>query len=171
MDIACDKSLPNPTRSTPERVSSGIRSWIPWRNWSKTLHLGLVLLAALEFTSPFWIGRSQPPLAKANAIGAGGLLLAMGLAALLLAGGKERPLFLAASPGKSWRRMSAFSQETLLLLDSLASILGAWLIFSPMVLSLAFPGLGVGSFALGFIIFLMAESAQLAELNRQVPAS
>jgi hypothetical protein len=171
MDIPCDKSLPNPIRSATERVSSGVRPLSPWRNWSKTLHIGLVLLAALEFASPLWIGNSQPPLAKANAFGTGGLLLAIGLAALPMVGGRDRPLFLVGLPGKSWGRMSASSEETLLMLDSLASFLGAWVIFSPMVFSLRWPGFGAGSLALGFIIFLTAESAQLAELNHQVPPS
>ncbi len=171
MDIACDNSLPNPIGSATERVTSGVRPLTPWRNWSKTLHLGLVLLAALEFASPLCIGRSQPPLAKANAFGTGGLLLALGLATLLLAGGKDRPLFLGALRAKSWGKVSSSSEETVLLLNSLASFLGIWLIFSPMALSLPWPGLGVGSLALGSIIFLAAESAQLAELNRQVPPS
>jgi hypothetical protein len=171
MDIACDNSLPNPVRSATERVTPGVRPSTPWRNWSKTLHLGLVLLAALEFASPLCIGRPQPPLAKANSFGTGGLLLVLGLAALLLAGGEDRPLCLGALWAKSWGKVSSSSEGTLLLLDSLASFLGVWLILSPMALSMPWPGLGVGSLTLGSIIFLAAEAALLAELNRQVPPS
>ncbi|MGA2110870.1 MAG: hypothetical protein ABSG98_01825 [Anaerolineales bacterium] len=106
---------------------------------------------------------------RANALLAGGWLLAVEVAALRLAAAPDRRLCFQVLPPKWTHRIRTSKGELLMILDSLACLLGAWLVLSPIVFSLRWPSPGLPSMLLGLSIFLFAEAGQLAELNHQVP--
>lgn len=171
MDIASSGPQSNPISSPAELVVPSATPRDVWGRWSATVHGGLVLLTAAVFVSPIWAGSSMPALTRANFLLAGGLLLAIGLGALGLAGSRANRLWSSVFP-RRWAPRAWFSRgELLLVLDSLACVLGAWMVLSPAVFALRWPIPGLTSTVLGLGIFLSAEVGQLTELNHQVAVS
>ena len=171
MDIALREIQRSPV-SGPSEGERSARLAGPrdrWETWSRSLHAGVLLFGALGLVALLRSGGSLPFLARANGLLVGSLVLGVGLLSLVLARTQDRRFASSAFPAGGGGSPRASKGELLLVLDSVAGIAGAWLILFPMIFSVHWPAPGLAFLVLGAGVFLAAEGAQLAELNRQTP--